>query len=103
MDKQSFKKYMGEIKRFDTESNTLNDHFRAMTDGGFCSVGYWLEGSYCDLLSEAIGDTSEWVAWYCFENDFGAKKHDAGYDGNEKPICNLDDLWRLIQEGINHA
>ena len=103
MDKQSFKKYMAEIKRFDTESNTLNDHFRAMTQGGFCEVGYSLQSSYCGLLSEALGDSDEWIAWYCFENDFGAKKFEAKYDGKEKPIRNLDDLWRLINEGKKRA
>ena len=103
MDKQSFKKYMAEIKRFDTESNTLNDHFRAMTDGGFCEVGYWLQSSFCDLLSEALGDDEAWVSWYCFDNDFGAKKFEAKYDGKEKPIRNLDDLWRLINEGKKRA
>jgi hypothetical protein len=99
MDKSAFNKYMGELKKFNAESTAFNDCARSMFQGGFSEVGFRLMSSYCDLLSEAIGDTFEWVAWYCFENDFGAKKWKAGYDGNEKPIRNLDDLWRLINEG----
>ena len=87
MDKQSFKKYMGEIKKFDEESDAFNAHVRTMF-GGMCEVGFHLMDSYCSLLSEAVGDSGEWVAWYCFDNDFGTKKFEAGYNGKEKPIRN---------------
>jgi hypothetical protein len=99
MDKASFTKYLNAIKKFNVEADSFNDHLKAISQGGFSEVGFDLLDSYVALLSEAVGDDGDWIAWYCFDNDFGARKLRAGYDGNEKPIRNVNDLWNLIQEG----
>ena len=52
-------------------------------------------------LCELVGDTGDqrWIDWYIFENDYGRKKLESGYDKKLKPITNTDQLWDLIQEG----
>jgi hypothetical protein len=54
--------------------------------------------SYTQALAVAVGDKGDWLTWYSAENEMGARGHKAGYDGKSKPIKNLNDLWRLIQE-----
>jgi hypothetical protein len=61
------------------------------------------------VVCETIGDNtyapgiidSTWLGWYIYENDCGAKEHEAGYDGKLSPIRNVDDLLALIEEGKN--
>ena len=45
-----------------------------------------------------IGDESEWLSWYVYENDCGARGMEAGYDGRMKPIRTAVDLVRLVEE-----
>jgi hypothetical protein len=53
--------------------------------------------AYTEALDLLLG-AGDWLPWYCAENEMGARGHGAGYDGNIKPISNLEDLWCLIVE-----
>ena len=53
--------------------------------------------AYTDTLAVEIGDLSEWLDWYRLEHDMGAKKMQAGYDGQLIAIESLGDLCRLIE------
>jgi hypothetical protein len=99
MDKAKFAYYVDAIKKFNEESNTFNDHIKAISSGGFSDHGFTFLDRYIELLSEAVGDTGDWIAWYCFDNEFGANKWKAGYGKPLKRIKNVNDLWNLIQEG----
>ena len=46
-------------------------------------------------------DEFEWISWYVFENDCGAKKMKAGYDGKLSKITTPRQLAKLIVEGEN--
>ena len=98
MDKTNFIGYMNAIKRYNTESDELNKHIKAIAQGAFCEVGYNLLDVFTNLLSEAIGDEDEMVSWYVFDNDFGARGFKAGREGKLKRIKTLDELWTLIQD-----
>ena len=50
-------------------------------------------------VMQKIGDDSNWLDWFIFENDCGEKAMEAGYDKNLKPIKTIDDLIELIEEG----
>jgi hypothetical protein len=100
MDKARFIHYLDAIKRFNKESDEVNKHLSIALDGGHCDVGYAFLDDYIELLSESVGDNGDWIAWFCFDNEFGARKLTAGYDGNERPITNVHELWDLIQESI---
>lgn len=58
-----------------------------------------LEEAFIRVVSELAGDRNNWIDWYIYENDFGKKKHEAGYDGNRKPIKTTRQLLDLINEG----
>ena len=99
MTKESFFIYMNSIQQFLDESNSLNSNLATISPGAICEVGYHFLDDYIKLLSEAVGDDSDWIDWYVFEDEMGKKGMKAGYDGKEKKITNLDQLWGLIQEG----
>lgn len=53
--------------------------------------------AYTGTLAVEVGDLGEWLQWHASENDMGAKKMQAGYDGQLIAIESLDDLCRLIE------
>ena len=102
MDKADFAIYLNDISMFMNELDSLNEHISAIAQGAVCDIGGHFLDSYIALLSESVGDDDNWVDWFVWENDFGKKKLKAGYDGKEKKVCNVDQLWELIEEGKNH-
>lgn len=57
--------------------------------------------AYTKVLVELFGATGwpdDWLTWYAYENDMGAKSKQAGYDGKLKPIKNMGDLCWLIEQ-----
>lgn len=102
MDKSDFAKYINAIANFKGELNSLNDNISAIAPGAVCDIGGHFLDSYIALLSESVGDDDNWIDWFVWENGFGKKKLQAGYDGKEKKICNVDQLLELIEEGKKH-
>ena len=48
--------------------------------------------------ASAIGDSAgEWLDWFVHDNDCGRRGHEAGYDGQIKPIRTVEDLLDLIE------
>lgn len=66
-------------------------------DGPLFEIVWALFSAYTDTLSVEVGDFGGWLEWFCSENDMGAKKMQAGYDGQLIAIESLDDLCRLIE------
>jgi hypothetical protein len=63
-----------------------------------------LENQALWMAEKVVGDlpvphNGGWITWHIYENDFGKKKLEAGYDKNLKPICNWNDVLDLIEEG----
>jgi hypothetical protein len=54
-----------------------------------------------EAVANAIGDSDEWLWWFILENDCGKKQLSAGYKTVLKNICTVDDLFWLIELGIN--
>ena len=99
MTKESFFIYMKSIRYFLAELDNLTKGVASIAPGAICEVGYHFLDDYIKLLSEAVGDDSDWIEWYVFEDEMGKKGMKAGYDGKENKITSLDQLWGLIQEG----
>lgn len=51
-----------------------------------------------DVMLDQL-DQSDWLGWYIYENDCGAAKMEAGYDGVVTAIKNSRGLAKLIVEG----
>ena len=52
--------------------------------------------AYTNTLAVEVGDLGGWLEWYFSENNMGAGKMQAGYDGQLIAIESLGDLCRLI-------
>ena len=51
------------------------------------------------LLLEVYGEEGcDWISWFCYENDFGQKGHQA-WDENKNPICySFESLWEYVEK-----
>jgi hypothetical protein len=97
MTKEQFATKIEEIRHFSKEIDILNDHLQAIAPGAVCEFGGHFLNDYIRLLSEMIGDTDQWISWYVFDDDFGGRKLEAGYDGSTIKITSINMLWRLIE------
>ena len=103
MTKEQFATKINEIKAFYDELDTLNEHIQAIAPGAVCEYGARFLDDYIRLLSESVGDEDTWVSWYVFDDDFGGRKLQAGYDGNLITIGSIDILWNLIEHSKTNA
>ena len=99
MTRKELDRYLKVIK---THRRMVGEYRRAvsrLSDGVAIDFSEGLEEAYIKLIAKLSGDTDTWIEWHIYENDFGRKKHEAGYDGNLKPIKSTRDLLNLIEEG----
>lgn len=85
-----------------------------LMDGVRESIGLDIEGpmvdtvwklfdAYTEALAHQVGDHGRWLHWFHGDNDMGGSGHEAGYDGQLKPIKTLGDLYDLIVESRGRA
>ncbi len=80
-----------EINHFLQKMNLLESGFWLnLTDGK-------LIDAYIDILSIAMEDDNDWIAWFVFDNDFGKKGLKAGYKNKMKKIVTIKQLYNLIK------
>lgn len=51
-----------------------------------------------ETTEKFLGSNYNWLEWYCWDNQMGAKRLDAGHGGNMRPIKSLDDLLDLLED-----
>lgn len=51
-----------------------------------------------EATAELVEDKSEWLDWFIFENEWGARELEAGYDNELKPVRTFADLVGLIEK-----
>ena len=99
---KAFNKDMKKLKKLHRDADKVYDNLVKMF-GGYIFESPLYEAMYSgityamNLISEKYGDTSEWLSWYIYENEWGKKKMEAGESGKLKPITNLKDLWELME------
>ncbi len=86
------------------ELNKLSEHMAdifgcSSTDGAFWDPVWKLLDVAIDQLSENIGDRSDWISWYIFDNQCGKKGLEVRLaDGKKlKKIKTVDDLVKVIE------
>ena len=63
---------------------------QSMPVKNLCALMSSLPGYFLD------GSTSEWISWFCYDNEFGASGRVAGVDGDMRQIKSIDDLiWAI--------
>jgi hypothetical protein len=99
MTRKELDRYLTVIKTHRRKVREYRHAVSQLTEGIVLDYSEDLETAYVAMISKLAGDTNSWVDWYIYENDFGRKKHEAGYDGKLKPIKSTRDLLNLIEEG----
>lgn len=102
MEYSDFASAMKALKKFYvTDLGRLNDIEKILQSDGpiYFDFGHEFIDEYIKVLSNAVGDESEWINWWVFENDFGKKKLKIR-DLNEKmkTIPTIKALYDIIKE-----
>jgi len=102
MEYREFESYMLILQINITKEHELNKHLKNLNiidDGMYINLvdGNFID-AYINILSVAMKDYNEYIAWFVFENDFGKKQLSAGYDKKLKKIVTLKQLYNLINE-----
>ena len=95
------------LKQWQLQHDALDKSWQKMIDGigiplvesPLWDATWKLFAEYTVVLGDMIGDT-DWLEWYWLENSMGQGEKLAGFDGKLKPTRSLNDLERLIREGL---
>lgn len=84
----------------DSAWTSLEKSFRGLDAESMIGMALWgTFGEYSKLVSLLVGDESEWLSWYCWDNDMGEKGFKAGKKGRLRSIKTIEDLCWLISSG----
>ena len=99
--KERIDKWEAKIERIVKDYKNLTACCDACFDAGVLDVDGKLYTAIWAMFDSMIDivDHSGWISWYVFENDCGAKKMAAGYDGKLSKIATPRQLAKLIVEG----
>jgi hypothetical protein len=88
MNYNEFTKALHGLKAFIQEREKLQGVLDVISPSstGVVEFGNSFIDAYMKLLSRALGDENEWVEWFVYENDFGAKGMEVICNGVEYPI-----------------
>ena len=67
----------------------------------FTDAVYRMMYEYTYDVAKNVGDASDWLNWYQFENGMGKKCLSAGYDDDMRKIKTLEDLLWLL-DGVQN-
>lgn len=88
------------IKSSDEVLGKFSELFGCFTGPAVESIGA-MQTAYTAAISRLIGDDGEWLEWYWFDNAMGANGYEAGFNGDPKPITNIEQLLELIEATKN--
>lgn len=96
---EKFEKYMLEIKKYLDSVDRASKAVQVLASDSFAIVDFAgpLLSAYIRLLSENVGDKSEWIDWFVFENDFGKGGMVAGKEGDMQLVDTVEKLYNLIE------
>lgn len=60
-----------------------------------------LEGDLVTILEFALDDVDGWISYWIYDLEFGGKWEKGcvtDENGEDVPLCTLDDLWNLLHE-----
>ena len=84
------------VKRNEKLTDSLIKHGYSIESNAVTELGFQ-STSVINMVSKLVGDNHEWVEWHIYENDFGKKKFEAGFDGKLKKITNWDMLLDIVE------
>jgi hypothetical protein len=64
----------------------------------FAETFYKLVDLHINLISEKVGDKSEWISWFLFETNCGESTNGVEVEGKEYTIKTVEDLVEICLE-----
>jgi hypothetical protein len=99
--KERINEWEEKIKRIVKDYKNLTACCDACFDAGVLDINgnlYTAIWKTHDGLLDMIIDKFDWISWYLYENECGAKKMEAGHDGKLSKITTPKQLAKLIVE-----
>lgn len=98
MEYKDFYEAIQSLKDFIKEQDKLDAVLKIIspTSTGVCEFGNKFIDDYIKILEIALGDTSQWVSWFVFENDFGNKRLEVRVNDIEYEISNERQFFDII-------
>lgn len=90
-------RWQAEMLRSETKLEPIIQALGLEPESKLCELVWNLQEALTDLAAQAVGDTSEWLKWYAWENDMGINGLEAGATGEMRPIAGFDDLLWLLE------
>ena len=96
--KEEFITYLTQYKDFDDYLSRL---YKLGIDIADNNPIFGMMEKYLTMLEKATHDTGEWISYFCYELDYGAKWQ-PGYiideNGFDVNLACMDELWALLEE-----
>ena len=87
-------------KAMDFSSTQLNRLLGATVDSPALNSAWQAFDKLVDTVANLVGDESNWIAWFIWENGCGDKGLVAGYGNKLHRITNVRELVKLIEKGL---
>ncbi len=97
---QEFQQSIKNLKDFFKELEGLESILKILSPSGtgVCEIGHKFIDDYISLLELALGDNSNIVSWFVFENEFGNRKLSCHIFDKEYKIRNEKDLYNFLKK-----
>lgn len=95
MNKKQFEKDMEKLIKAIKSDTDLCDALYKFCGG---TIELWGLDVAIDLMDRIYSPKYCWISWWVMETDMGEREMEAGYNGKNKVIRTIDDLWELIRE-----
>jgi hypothetical protein len=98
MNKKDFIKCIKQIQKDFAKVDQFIKDIGHYFDSYLFELGCELLNTQIDILKTAMNDNNKdsWIDWYIYENDFGKKCLEAGYDNKVRKINTFEDLYNLM-------
>lgn len=106
MAKENKKKYISNLLESHKKLDLAFEDIFKIFGSGVIESEFWESiystfDTHLQTVKDVVGDKDDWIEWYLYDNDYGKKEFEAGYDSNLKPVKTIDDLLELIELGNN--
>jgi len=88
---QRYRKLKGVTEQFNALAG-------ATSDSPLLLAAWEVFDAYVDQVSEKIGDKADWLTWFIWENECGARGFEVGMTGSHRKINSVEDFAALMEE-----
>lgn len=97
---KEFKKYFKVLEEMIQDNNKKQSAIETLCSDGYPVYDGEHVTKYIELLAFTVGDESDWIMWYVYENRLGKQGFEAGYNDNFQKIDTVDKLYKIITTKI---